>query len=249
MELNQQIINTHRETSTSSFEQHYIRLRSREGRMFTDEELTLLPDVVSTHRYANEWKIRKRSALRLQQYFRQKKGYWKILEAGCGNGWLSHLLATGSQHFITGADINDAELQQAKRVFGNPPNLLFISGSLDHPAVSSEKYEAIFFASSIQYFESLKALIAQSCKLLKPGGELHLLDSPIYHRKDLPAARERTKHYFEASGVPGMSAYYFHHSWDDLVGLPFTVLSKPVNRIRLFNRTQDPFPWIRIQMT
>lgn len=229
------------------FEQEYIRLRSREGRIYTDAELQQLPEIAATHRYAEEWKIRKRSAQKLLKYFQQKKNAFHILEPGCGNGWLSNFLATDRRHQITGTDINETELVQAIRVFGIQPNLRFISGSLDHPALSKEKYDAIVFASSIQYFESLPEVIKQCITLLKPGGELHLLDSPVYQQKDLAAARERTKKYFNESGVPGMAAYYFHHSWEELSGLPYTILSKPASRFRLFKKNQDPFPWICIQ--
>ncbi len=229
------------------FEQEYIRLRSREGRIYTDAELQQLPEIAATHPYAEEWKIRKRSSEKLLKYFQQKKNACHILEPGCGNGWLTNFLAQDRRHTITGADINETELLQAKRVFDIQPNLRFISGSLDHPAVSKEKYDAIVFASSIQYFESLHEVIRQCITLLKPGGELHLLDSPVYQQQELAAARERTKRYFDESGVPGMAAYYFHHSWEQLAGLSYTILSKPASRFRLFKKNQDPFPWICIQ--
>lgn len=229
------------------FEQAYIRLRSREGRIYTDEELKNLPEIAATHRYAGEWKIRKRSAQKLQQYFQQKRSCWKILEPGCGNGWLSNFLANDGKHQITGADINQKELEQAKRVFGNQPNLRFINGSLDHPDLNADKFDAIVFASSIQYFESLRDLIQLSRELLKPGGELHLLDSPFYDRQTVAAAKERTIRYFEESGVPAMAAYYFHHCWEELAAYRYTILSKPVNRFRLFKKNQDPFPWICIE--
>lgn len=229
------------------FEQAYICLRSREGRIYTDEELKNLPDIAATHRYATEWKIRKRSARKLLQYFQQKTSSWKILEPGCGNGWLSSFLAADRRHQITGSDINQKELEQAKRVFGKQPNLRFINGSLDHQKLKSEQYDAIVFASSIQYFESLPDLIQLSLELLKPGGELHLLDSPFYDRQTVAAAKKRTIRYFDESGVPAMSAYYFHHCWEELAGYQYTILSKPANRFRLFKKNQDPFPWICIQ--
>lgn len=231
------------------FEQAYIRLRSREGRIYTDKELKALPEIAATHRYANEWEIRKRSALKLQQYFQHKTGSWNILESGCGNGWLSNFLALDRQHTITGTDINETELEQAKRVFGNQPNLHFINGSLDHPELKGKQYDAIVFASSIQYFESLQDVIKRSREILKPGGELHLLDSPFYDQQNVAAARERTIRYFNESGVPAMAAYYFHHSWEELAGLSYTILSKPASRFRFFKKNQDPFPWICIQIS
>jgi len=228
------------------FGQEYIRLRKKEGRIYRDEELRRLPDIPANHRHAAEWKIRKSAALKLRNHFQKKDRSWKILEPGCGNGWLSNLLAANRQHQVTGADINETELEQAARVFSNQPNLQFIKGSLDHPALKQENYDAIVFASSIQYFPSLPEVIHLSMELLNPGGELHILDSPFYQQRELTAARQRTIRYFESMGMPGMAAYYFHHCLDDLTGFNYTLMSGPTNRFRFFNNNQNPFPWICI---
>jgi SAM-dependent methyltransferase len=75
------------------FEQNYLQVRSAEGRLYSDAELAALPCVCEGHPLYDEWKIRKKSCQRLIVYLQQKASGLKILEIGCGNGWLAAQLA------------------------------------------------------------------------------------------------------------------------------------------------------------
>src|SRR5271157_59561 len=99
------------------FEDLYIGVRQQEKRLYTDEQLKNLPDIDSLHIYCNEWKIRKRSGERLIAYLGRKRRNLRILEVGCGNGWLSAKMAAIPKARVTGLDINQVEIAQANRVF------------------------------------------------------------------------------------------------------------------------------------
>lgn len=230
-----------------SFAEAYIRLRTKEERIYTDDELLNLPDISPQHRYYKEWKLRKKSAAKLKAWFEKKIKPLSILEAGCGNGWLSRYLSDIPLSKITGLDINKPELLQAKRVFGHVPNLQFQYGEIDAAPVKEEHYDRIVFASSVQYFPSLKQLLGTSLQLLKPGGEIHILDSPFYQQHEIKAAQERTNQYFSGIGFAEMAEYYFHHSLAELAPFHYSVLHKPgfINRYLLMNK--NPFPWICIK--
>src|SRR5258708_7832527 len=141
------------------FEKKYIFIRSMENRLYTDEELSKLPDIPPGHTHYKEWQIRKRSGRRLQCYLAAKKKDLEILEIGCGNGWLSHLLAEVPGTKVTGLDINFTELQQAARVFNDDPNLVFIHGDLRSGILCDRSFDCIVFAASLQYFPSLKKIV------------------------------------------------------------------------------------------
>jgi len=64
------------------FESLYIRLRKKEGRIYTDEEVKVLPDIAITHPHYKEWQFRKQSAQRLIDHLTQKKRSLEILEIG-----------------------------------------------------------------------------------------------------------------------------------------------------------------------
>ena len=64
-------------------------------------------------------------------YLLNKKQPLKILEAGCGNGWLCHRLAEIPGAQVIGTDTNFTEIQQAARVFADVSNLHFIYSPID----------------------------------------------------------------------------------------------------------------------
>ena len=103
------------QTLKPDFEDLYIAVRQQEKRIYTDEQLQLLPDI--DHLYYDELKIRKRSSERLIAYLEKKHKYLRILEVGCGNGWLSAKLSNIPNTKVTGLDINQLEIEQANRVF------------------------------------------------------------------------------------------------------------------------------------
>jgi len=69
------------------FEKSYLKVRSLEDRVYTIEEVKKLP--LSSKRI-DEWKMRAASAKHFLKYINQKKKL-KILDIGCGNGWLRTL--------------------------------------------------------------------------------------------------------------------------------------------------------------
>src|SRR6476646_6397970 len=80
-------------TEANEFESVYVDLRIAERRMYTDEEVAWLPAVEEDHIHKKEWDIRKSSCKKLVRYLANKRRSLKILEVGCGNGWLSYHLS------------------------------------------------------------------------------------------------------------------------------------------------------------
>lgn len=231
------------------FEQHYIGLRQKEQRLYADEEVKRLPEVNKDHVHFDEWNIRKRSSERLFQYLLAKKTPVRILEAGCGNGWLSNRLAGIPGSKVIGADINFTELQQAARVFNQVPNLLFIYGNPESGILEKMEFDCIVFASCIQYFEDLHGIIRQTLRMLKPGGEIHILDSPFYRASEISSARQRTLAYYTSLGYGEMSRHYFHHDLNLLDEFQPEYLYSPTALARLLPGKRNPFPWIRIKQS
>jgi ubiquinone/menaquinone biosynthesis C-methylase UbiE len=231
----------------SLFEEQYIGLRRKENRIYTDNELATLPFVQPNNPHYKEWKIRQQSCKRLLKYMEKKQRPQKILEVGCGNGWLSHRLSSVSGAFVTGIDINAFELRQAARVFAGTAGIQFIYGSIDSPEIMNRHFDTIIFAASIQYFRSLTDTIHHSMKLLKPGGEIHLLDSHFYQPGELEPASKRTAAYYEELGFPEMAGQYFHHCINDLKPFRYHVHYRPSRLAGLLRLNNNPFPWVSIK--
>lgn len=230
-----------------SFERAYIDLRKKENRFYPDGILKFLPDVSSGNPHYQEWLLRKSSVKQIVKYFTKRKTN-SVLEIGCGNGWLSHYLAENLSASIVGVDVNETELQQASRVFDND-NLAFVYADVLNNAFKLNSFDVIVMVSSIQYFKNIRELIQKVLPLLHNSGELHIIDSPLYEKDEIEAARKRTKEYFESMSHPEMAAFYYHHTLDNLEDFKHSLLynpRSPFNRItrKIFN--SSVFLWIRI---
>lgn len=227
------------------FEDLYIAARKQEKRLYSDEQLHNLPDIDALHPYHKEWKIRKRSAERLVAYLERRQRNLKILEIGCGNGWLSAKLAGIAHARVTGLDVNQVEINQADRVF-KKDNLKFVYDTFNDNTFENEKFDVIVFAASLQYFPSVINVLTEAVSILKVRGEIHILDTPFYDALEAIDADQRSRTYYHSLGFPKMADYYYHHSISEFWGFKYQVLFNPAN---IFNRLlkKDPFYWIVIR--
>ncbi|HVY74969.1 MAG TPA: class I SAM-dependent methyltransferase [Puia sp.] len=236
----------HEDPGNSFFEKQYIGIRGMENRLYSDREVLLLPDIPPGHTHYFEWMLRKRSSEKLAAYLADKKKRLDILEVGCGNGWLSHGLSRIPGSNVTGIDINFTELQQAARVFHEAGHLRFIYGDLRSGVLQNRQFDIIVFASAIQYFRSLSGILNQCLNHLSTGGEIHIIDSPLYQPAEIAAARKRTADYYDSLGYPEMNDYYFHHDLNELQRFQHKLLRDPgslMNRIR----GKGGFYWVCIK--
>ncbi|HRI58517.1 MAG TPA: class I SAM-dependent methyltransferase [Saprospiraceae bacterium] len=269
-------------------ERLYLEVRRREGRVFPDEVVRQLPYVSGSNPYAKEWRRRKRSFERFLSCckqlsaLRRKKdvertvpyrvtksgvvgedannGNFRILDIGCGNGWMANRLAENPDWDVWAMDVNEEELTQGARLFGRE-NLQFVYADLmslvPRSPVPEESdpgtgfrgtFDIVVLAASVQYFPDLKELIFSLKKCLKPGGEIHILDSPFYKNETArAAARQRTLEYYSKMGVPEMAAFYYHHLQADVEQLGGVDLNKTLF-VKLLQKIKwlAPFPWVVI---
>ena len=230
----------------NQFEETYLALRRKEGRVYSDEEVRSLPTIDTSHPHFAEWRIRKDSCDKLSRYLSKKNQNLKILEVGCGNGWLCSQLSKIEKNKVTGLDINKTELLQAQRIFGNIDNLEFLMGGIGDERIQSRKFDIIIFAACIQYFPSFDEIISSCLQMLNANGEIHILDSHFYSYSEKAAARDRSEEYFESMGFSEMNQHYFHHEVQQLQKYNFKILYHSSWIRRIFSRDKNPFPWICI---
>ena len=229
----------------------YLAVRQREGRLYSDEVVALLPATENAHPHHAEWQARRASARRLAAYLRGRSQGLRILDLGCGNGWLAALARLPGVR-VTGLDINGLELAQAARVFGKTDCATFPAADVFRPPFPAGNFDVVVMASAAQYFADLASLFgALRTLLLTDGGEIHLLDSPFYRDDEVQAARSRSAAYYEDLGFPEMSARYHHHTWRELNGTDFSLLYNPrtlqSKLRRRLGATDSPFPWVRVR--
>jgi SAM-dependent methyltransferase len=229
----------------------YVAARMREGRLLPDEMVATLPHVPGAHGQHDEWRLRADSSARLVALLRAQRRPLRILELGCGNGWLANRLAAVPGATVTGTDVNDVELDQARRVFAATANLDFLHHDMRERELPVPRPDVIVCASALQYVPDPARLVAQWLGALAPGGEIHVLDTPLYTSDSVIAARERTRRHYASIGVAEMAELYHHHTWSCFDGFDVEVLHDPATtrsrlQRRLLHARRSPFPWIRI---
>jgi SAM-dependent methyltransferase len=232
----------------SPFEDHYIKLRKDEGRLYDDNTVKKLPHIETENPLYREWQIRKSSADRLVNYIHTNR-INNVVEIGCGNGWLLNYLNERCKGEYLGIDINQTELLQASRVFGSSEKLNFALADVNTGIFNEPLAHLVVLASVIQYFPDLAQLISKLKGFLRPGGEIHVLDSPFYNNeKGAAEAKDRTKKYFDDRKSPDMAFHYHHHTFESLHPHHFRIHRKPgfLKKIFRLGTPESPFDWIII---
>jgi ubiquinone/menaquinone biosynthesis C-methylase UbiE len=238
---------------SESFEATYLELRGKENRIYSDDELMKLPDYEGIDSLRQEWRARKNTLGLLIKAFKKRPKGSLILELGCGNGWMSHRLATSLDSEILGLDVNNTELTRAANVFKTCSNLLFMKGDVFTVDIKKGTFDIILVASSAQYFPDLKHLVSRLLELLSPSGEIHFVDSPFYSTADeVLEAKMRSAQYFDSRGYPAMIDFYFHHTLAEIRSFKPRMLLKPtyiISKVKklVFGIPQNTFPWILIK--
>jgi len=232
-----------------SFERLYLQVRKKENRIYSDDEIKLLPYASKINPHKNEWALRTKSFLRFKEYLSQKKSKLNILDLGCGNGWLAGQFAKDFDHNYFCVDVNLTELEQAARVFENE-NIKFIYSDIFATTFPANTFDIVIINSALQYFQNISALLKELFFISKTYGEVHIIDTPFYDQNELMQAKNRTLKYYTSLGFPEMAGKYFHHTLEDFRYLRYSYIYNPdsfKNKLSKFVFDQDsPFPWLLV---
>lgn len=230
------------------FESSYIKVRSKERRIYPDDELLNLPFASETNPHRKEWKLRAKSYIRFTKYLKTKKERLDILDLGCGNAWFCGQLSKSFEHNYYCIDINKTELEQGRKVF-NSELIRFIYADIFTVKLPEEVFDLIIINAAVQYFPDLKKLLNRLLTLIADDGEIHIIDSPVYSEDEAGKAKLRTQDYYLTLGLPEMTNKYYHHTWDEFRGYNYELLYDPfpfINKLKKLLINDSPFPWIRI---
>ena len=114
----------------------------------------------------------------------------KILDIGCGYGFMSYILAfTSAQRQITGIDYDEEKIDTANHCFSKTNNINFVHS--DVIGFEFEKYDAIILADILHYLQPAeqKQVIEKCISNLNQGGKIIIRDGD----KDKEAMHKKTK--------------------------------------------------------
>lgn len=122
--------------------------------------------------------------------------YHRILDAGCGNGRVTALLASlapGSK--LLGVDLTDVEIARANT--RTLPNVTFKQANLRDPLADLGNFDLIYCQEVLHHTGDARAVFRNLAQILAPGGKLAI----YVYRKKAPArefmddyVRERISH-------------------------------------------------------
>lgn len=230
-------------------EELYLKVREKERRIYTDNEVKILPRVKPEHQHYTEWQQRNLTAKKLIKHLSSFSSL-DLLDVGSGNCWLSNIISTMTENFVYASDVNEYELKQGSGVFSGNKKLKFIYGNIFDDNFNGYKFDVILFSSSIQYFPNLPDTIDRAFFLLHPNGHIIITDSKFYNEEEVIRAKERTENYYEGMGFPEAAQNYFHHSFNDLNKFKFEISKGESSFNKFLVRTglkmTSPFPFIKI---
>jgi SAM-dependent methyltransferase len=207
------------------FVEDYRRVRRDEGYASDDPAFAArLPFIDTTGRNRAAWRVRARHYLVVRALFALLPRFERVLDLGAGNGWLARRLARSRRVTALDVDAGPTGLgalgdRRVDRVCAELESLPFAAG----------RFDAAIAAASLHYAVDLPRALGELGRVLRPGGVLVVVDSPVY--ADAAArdrARQRTRAYFEAAGAAHLADRYrglVRRELDDGGAFRFTALT------------------------
>jgi SAM-dependent methyltransferase len=193
----------------AQFMREYQRVRAGEGRGSSEAAYyRALPFADLSDRFTMDWQIRARSfrsfaASVLEPRERALRRTLRVLDLGAGNGWLSYRLAQRG-HAVAAIDLlvnpqdglgahvhYDAAFTPAQAEFDRLP-------------FDGAQFDLAVFNASLHYAVSYEMTLREALRVLESGGQIVVLDSPVYRSTSSGAqmVREREATFTQAYGFP-----------------------------------------------
>ncbi len=199
----------------------YACVWQRDGWGALDSSYLLnLPYEDVSGRRASEWRVKARSLDALERLFARNR-LRRVVDLGCGVGWLSYRLAQrGYDVYAIDVVLDDVLGLGAAGVYVRS-GVFFerIWGELERPPLTASSVDAVVCNASLHYANDLPRALVEMKRLLRPGGLLVVMNSPVYNdpesaERALTDFRERLRRLGASEEV--VSTYH-HFTRDSLV--------------------------------
>ena len=167
------------------FVAEYGAVRRSEGRGSDDPTyFRALPSVDPADPFADQWRVRARSYRTfVRRVVRPREttadGPLRVLDLGAGNGWLSYRLARRG-HDLTAVDLQtDARDGLGAHVHYDAA-FTPVRAEFDRLPFPNAAFDLVVFNASLHYAEDVALSLREALRVLRPDGEVVVLDSPVY---------------------------------------------------------------------
>ena len=129
-----------------------------------------------------------------------------VLDAGCGVGYGSAMLAEAGAAEVIGVDLSDKAVQAAGA--GAPPHASFVVGDVHALPFETGRFDVVVCFEVIEHVEGQDQVIAELARVLAPGGVL-AISSP--NRDVYPAGNPHHLHEYVPEELRAALAAHFDH--------------------------------------
>jgi SAM-dependent methyltransferase len=163
------------------FWRQYRTIRENEGRRsVTPDFYRRLPSVSRTDPFASEWRVRGESYRHLLRHVLATGPQpGTILDLGAGSGWLAHRLSLLG-HRVVAVDVlaDDLDALGVVRHFATP--IVAVRADFDALPFLDGQFDVVVFNGSLHYAPDAAASLTKARRMLRRGGALVVMDSPMF---------------------------------------------------------------------
>jgi SAM-dependent methyltransferase len=199
-----------REPALAQFMRDYETVRRSEGRGDTDSTYyRALPFRDLSGRFAADWRIRAASFRALEASLGQAG---VALDVGAGCGWLAYRLAQRG-HRVAAIDLQTNSEDGLGAYVHYDAEFVPVQAEFDRLPFAAGRVDLLVFNASLHYSTDYLVTLREALRVLRPGGVLVVLDSPLYRRASSGQAmvREREAAFSRRFGFPSNALASEHY--------------------------------------
>jgi len=161
-----------------AFATDYAAVRAAEQRELNPDEVRALPKISADHPLAAMWQERAESHRRFEAAIADLAP-GLMVDIGAGSGWLAaHLAAVGWRAAAIDVTVTGGDSLDSAR--HHDADLLLIRAEMEAMPFASRSVDLAVFNASLHYASSVVDALGEARRILRPGGTLAVLDSPIF---------------------------------------------------------------------
>ncbi|HEV8148122.1 MAG TPA: class I SAM-dependent methyltransferase [Bryobacteraceae bacterium] len=185
------------------FVEDYLRIRRAEGRGSDDPAYYWeLPYRDLTGRLAAQWEMRGRTYRYFEQRVltrmeREASRPLEVLDLGAGTGWMCYRLALRGHRPVALDLLNDDRdgLGAARHFFTKlQSEFPRMQAEFDQLPFPGTRFDAVIYNASLHYSSDYLRTLVEARRVLRAGGRIVVLDSPVYKLRKHGEMMRREKH-------------------------------------------------------
>ena len=118
----------------------------------------------------------------------------RVLDAGCGTGYGSHLLKQAGAGSVMGIDLSEKAIRHCQARYGQNDGMSFAAMDLQEVRLQNQRFGLIFSSNVLEHVPDADAFLEAATRMLEPGGVFVMAVPTIVNVEALEANLENRYH-------------------------------------------------------